>query len=143
MLKILIPVDGSPAALDAARFAAGKLAAGSREAVELHLLNVQPPVATGDVTLFVSRDQIEHWQREEGDRALAQARAELDRLGAAYSHHVCVGHAAEAIIAYAREHGADLIVMGNHGKGALANLLMGSVATRVLQQAVTPVLLVK
>ena len=48
-----------------------------------------------------------------------------------------------AIVDYAREHGVDLIVMGTHGRGAVAHLLMGSVAERVVRTAPCPVLTVR
>jgi nucleotide-binding universal stress UspA family protein len=48
-----------------------------------------------------------------------------------------------AIIDYAGEHGIDLIVMGTHGRGALAHLLMGSVAEKVVRLAPCPVLTVR
>ncbi len=48
-----------------------------------------------------------------------------------------------AIIDYATEHHIDLIVMGTHGRGALAHLLMGSVAEKVVRLAPCPVLTVR
>jgi nucleotide-binding universal stress UspA family protein len=48
-----------------------------------------------------------------------------------------------ALIAEAKRSGADLIVLGTHGRGALAHLLMGSVAERVVRHSPVPVLLVK
>jgi universal stress protein A len=48
-----------------------------------------------------------------------------------------------AIINYAREHNIDLIVMGTHGRGSLAHLVMGSVAERVVREAPCPVLTIK
>lgn len=48
-----------------------------------------------------------------------------------------------AIIDYARDNGIDLIVMGTHGRGALAHMLMGSVAERVVRLASCPVLTVR
>jgi nucleotide-binding universal stress UspA family protein len=48
-----------------------------------------------------------------------------------------------AIIAEARAWSAELIVLGTHGRGALAHLLMGSVAERVVRHSPVPVLLVK
>jgi nucleotide-binding universal stress UspA family protein len=48
-----------------------------------------------------------------------------------------------ALIAEARRSGAELIVLGTHGRGALAHLLMGSVAERVVRHSPVPVLLVK
>jgi len=48
-----------------------------------------------------------------------------------------------AIIAEATRSSADLIVLGTHGRGALAHFLMGSVAERVVRHSTIPVLLVK
>ena len=48
-----------------------------------------------------------------------------------------------ALVTYAREMGIDLIVMGTHGRGAVAHLLMGSVAERVVRTAPCPVLTVR
>ena len=45
-----------------------------------------------------------------------------------------------AIVEYARQERVDLIVMGTHGRGAVAHLLMGSVAERVVRTAPCPVL---
>jgi universal stress protein A len=47
-----------------------------------------------------------------------------------------------AIVEYAKNHEVDLIVMGTHGRGALAHLIMGSVAERVVRLADCPVLTV-
>src|SRR5437899_8751815 len=53
------------------------------------------------------------------------------------------GSPAYAIVDYAREYGIDLIVMGTHGRGGLAHLMMGSVAERVVRIAPCPVLTVR
>ena len=50
---------------------------------------------------------------------------------------------AGAIVQYARDLGIDLIVVGTHGRGAVAHLLMGSVAERVVRSAPCPVLTVR
>ena len=50
---------------------------------------------------------------------------------------------AAAIVTYARDAGTDLLVMGTHGRGAVAQLLMGSVAERVVRTAPCPVLTVR
>jgi nucleotide-binding universal stress UspA family protein len=49
---------------------------------------------------------------------------------------------ARAILAYARDHQVNLIVMGTHGRGAVARMMMGSVAERVVRSAPCPVLTV-
>jgi nucleotide-binding universal stress UspA family protein len=48
-----------------------------------------------------------------------------------------------AIVEYAKDHKIDLIVMGTHGRGALAHMVMGSVAERVVRLAPCPVLTVR
>jgi nucleotide-binding universal stress UspA family protein len=55
---------------------------------------------------------------------------------------VLPGSAAHAIVQYAEEQQADLIVVGSHGRGAVSRLLLGSVAERVLHLAGRPVLVV-
>jgi nucleotide-binding universal stress UspA family protein len=52
-------------------------------------------------------------------------------------------HPADAIVGYASSAGIDLIVMGTHGRGAVAQVLVGSVAERVVRNAPCPVLTVK
>jgi len=62
-------------------------------------------------------------------------------IEAAFAHKV--GHAANEIAAFA-EHGKfDLLVMGSRGEGALSNLVLGSVAMKVLARCSVPVLLVR
>jgi nucleotide-binding universal stress UspA family protein len=50
---------------------------------------------------------------------------------------------ADTIVQYAKDHAIDLIVMGTHGRRALAHVLMGSVAERVVRMAPCPVLTVR
>lgn len=50
---------------------------------------------------------------------------------------------AAAIVEYAKDANVDLIIMGTHGRGAVAKLLMGSVAERVVRTAACPVLTVR
>jgi len=56
---------------------------------------------------------------------------------------VRVGRPDEAIVASARENGADLIVMGSHGRTGLDRLLVGSVSERVIGGSESPVMVVK
>lgn len=52
-------------------------------------------------------------------------------------------NAAAAIVAYATEAAIDVIIVGTHGRGAMAHLLIGSVAERVVRTAPCPVLTVR
>ena len=53
------------------------------------------------------------------------------------------GHAAREIVSDAREHGADVIVMGSRGRGDLAGLVLGSTAHKVMHLADRPVLVIR
>ena len=141
-MKILIAIDGSDASLNSV----SSLIAHVRwfaERPELHLMHVHPPVPTGLATRHVSHEALERHYREEGEAALAAARALLDAAQLPYSLHIHVGQPAETIVKEAQELGCDLICLGNHGRGALPNALLGSVATKVLHLASIPVLLAK
>ncbi|GIX27186.1 universal stress protein [Pelomicrobium sp. G1] len=142
MAKLLVPVDGSENSLRAVDFVIKK-AGWYREPVEIHLINVQPPIVSGNVTMFISQDQLNDYYQEEGLKALEPARAKLDGAQVPYKHHILVGDPAEMIARFARERGCDQILMGTRGLGAIGSLLLGSVATKVIHLADVPVLLVK
>jgi nucleotide-binding universal stress UspA family protein len=75
------------------------------------------------------------------------AQAQLDRLqappGVRAERRLVEGDPATEVLRVAQEIGADLIVMGTHGRTGLARLLMGSVAEQVMRQAHCPVLTLK
>jgi len=54
-----------------------------------------------------------------------------------------VGHAAEVIAQEAVSGKFDLLIMGSHGQGQMAGIVLGSVATKVLAKCSTPVLLIR
>lgn len=60
----------------------------------------------------------------------------------AKSYH-CLGNPAHEIAEYARKEGSDLIVMATHGRSGLKKVLLGSVASKVIHQAETNVMLVR
>jgi nucleotide-binding universal stress UspA family protein len=66
-----------------------------------------------------------------------------DETTPAVELHVRVGSPHAEIIRFANERPTDLIVMGTHGRGALAHAVMGSVAERVVRGAACPVLTVR
>lgn len=138
MSKLLLAVDGSEPALRAAAQLAGRAGPGD----EIHLVNVQLPV-DGLACSLAGAQAVQHFHHEDGLAAMAQARARLDAAGVAYQQHVLVGHPADQISRFAAEQGCDEIVMGSHGRTGLLQLLMGSVAAEVSEQAKTRVTLVK
>lgn len=140
MLKVLVPIDGSENSLRALRYAIAFL----REpgSFELHLLNVQPPLA-GDVTTFVGSATVKDFHREEGEKVLKPALAVLDRERVPGKPHITVGPAGEAIAGFAKKLGCDMIIMGTRGLGGIKGALLGSVSTEVIRHAEMPVTLVK
>ena len=140
-MRILIPVDGSDRSLAAVRHVAGALAPAT-SALEIHLLNVQPPVPAAAAT-FIDSAVLRDYHRDEGTKALSGARKLLDEASLRYESHTAVGEPAETIAAYAEQRDCTGIVMATRGLGRAAGLLLGSVAHKVLQLSKVPVTLVK
>lgn len=84
--------------------------------------------------------QIEEASRKQIDASISdEDRRELKAEGTI----VVSNTPAAAIVSYARDAAIDLIVMGTHGRGGVAHLLMGSVTERVVRTAPCPVLTVR
>jgi len=83
------------------------------------------------------------YERDESEAALAVARDELDKAGVEYTSSWRVGDIVTELGDYARRKDIDVLVMGSHGKGALASLALGSVAQKCIAQLEIPVLVVR
>lgn len=141
-MNILLAVDGSDVshrAVDRVVALAGEL----KTPPTVQLLYVHLPVPIAFATRHVSRETLAAYYREEGEKELAPARSQLETAGIEYAPHVHVGQPAETICHVASQLGCTLIAMGTHGRGALANVVIGSVAGKVLHLASVPVLLAK
>lgn len=137
-MLILVPMDGSEHALRALDHAIRKLGKDG----EIRLLHVQPaiPSSVGD---FVGAETVRRYHDEEGEKAMAEAKARLDRAGIRYTAEVRVGQSAETVAEVAKACGCDEIVMGSRGLGGIAGMVLGSVASRVLHVSPVPVTVVK
>lgn len=142
MRKVLVAVDGSENAERAVRFVAEK-SGWDKEGLEVHLLNVQMPLAGVNVKMFISQDSLNDYYRDAGTVALARSRELLDAAGIRNVHHIGVGDPAEVIAEYAKAKACDHVVVGGRGMGAVAGIVLGSVATKVMQLAKVPVTLIK
>lgn len=110
----------------------------------LHLLHVIPDPARlpwSVDTGLAFRDLEKDW-RHHAELALAHARDEAGLPRVLTPTIVAMGDAATEIVATAAAIGAAIIVMGTHGHGFAARLVMGSVADKVLRHADRPVLIV-
>lgn len=142
MSKLLIAVDGSDHARRAIE-AAARLAPQTPD-LETVLVNVRNPPTLYGTLPPVHHDAIEANLRQAQSELLAAALADARRSGLArVSTRAEVGFAAGEILRVADDVGADQIVMGTHGRGALGSLFLGSTAQRVVHLAKVPVLLVK
>ena len=143
MLKFLIPVDGSEPNAQAVK-ELRKYLGWIGEKVEIHLLNVQQRIPYGkQVSSVVGHDQISRYQQEDGMAALKPAMKLLDGAKVRYQYHIGVGEPAEVITQYAKEKRCDQVIMGTRGMGSVSSLVLGSVATKVIQLSEVPVLLAK
>lgn len=144
MPELLVPYDGSVSSYRAIQHVIE--ICQEIEPAQVDLLNVQEALGWREV-LFEDRPsemrELEELRLARGTELLQTACDMLREAGIAHTCEVVVGEPAPAIGEHANHHRYDLIVMGTRGMGALGNLTMGSVATKVIRLADTPVTLVK
>ncbi len=142
-MKILLAVDGSKSSLDAVKFLTTHMG-WAKERPQVDLLFVHPPLPKlSGLGSVIGKKQLERYYQEEGAEALAAAKQLLDAAKTAYEPLILVGPPAETIVAHAKKARSDLLLIGHRGMGAVASLMAGSVANKVVQLSPVPVLLVK
>jgi len=130
MRKLLVPIDGSPAASRAAQWAAGIAKARGAPVTLLYVI----PQETEEVKFTVSRGV--------GEPFLGPLLKSFRERGITVERRVEYGRPAGMIIHVARE-GHDLIVLGHQGRGADATFSLGGVTDRVLHYAPCSTLVVR
>ena len=141
MERILVPVDGSQGANKAAEFA-GRLAGDTGAAVTLiHVYDAPTVAAMGlrsanEAEMNRARDVISRGSFDAARRAMGEREVPVDT-------YLAIGHPADEICTYAKQHGFDLIVMGTRGQSEVRALLLGSVSEQVLRHAHCPVTVVR
>lgn len=141
-MKILLPIDGSKSALNAAKYV-GKLAKNLRSQCTVTLISVHDDIGLGHVKQFVATSVINDYLYEVSQKELKSAQKALDTAGVKHSMVIKRGNVAGEIIAIANKEKFDLIVMGSKGRTGIIDALMGSIAQKVSNSAKQPVLLVK
>jgi nucleotide-binding universal stress UspA family protein len=142
--KILVPTDGSPAALHAAETIAARLKPGSNLQVTI-IVAIAPMdwnLTDFDTEFVVEQNRQMHTNAE---RVLAKTRDIFARHGIAYTAKILEGNPVSAAIACEADTGGyDLIVMSSRGMGRQADSLhyMGSVTEHVIRRVSTPVLVI-
>ena len=150
-LTLAIALDGSQYGVAAVRFFV-KNRDFFGAAPTLTLVHVVPDLSNLVVPGFFGRvtvpglksEQVVAMQGAAFESAMAPARKLLERAGLAATEVRLVGNnPGDQIAAYATKNKLDLIALGSHGHGNLRNLVMGSIATKVLASCKVPVLLVR
>ncbi len=142
MYKLLIAVDGSAPSLRAID-AVAKLA-GQVGPVNVVLVHVRDRIAPHAALPAATKAQLAQANQQQQDSLIAVALEHARGSGLAIgTTRRAEGSPAPEIVAAAAESGADQIVLGTRGMGAIGSLFMGSVAQRVVQLADVPVLLVQ
>jgi universal stress protein A len=140
-LKVMVPVDFSEASRRALAWAFDY---ATRAPVELHLIHVVED-RIGDVPARERYDAEVRAIMEQAEselRRMVPDTKERERLGT-IAEHVVRGSAAAEILRLAKKLEAEMIVMGSRGRSALAELLLGSVADKVVRAAKCPVVIVR
>lgn len=142
MVKLLVPFDGSENAQRALRYAI--MLAQKFGPVSIHVVSAhEEPDIYGEIAVYVTREKMAELQRAASEALLERADQILKDSGVAYTREILTGNIAQVIARHADELGCDGIVMGSRGMAALGNLMMGSVATKVVHFAQVPVTIVK
>lgn len=146
--RIVVGIDGSELANKALRYA---LELAKQNGARLFAVTATEPamiMAPGAEAIGVNTGeiiaQLEEAKATSARTTLAEAKALAEGEGQAIEAiHVPTTTAADAILTTAERQGANLIVMGSHGRRGLGRLLLGSQAGEVLARSTIPVLVVK
>ena len=140
-MKILAAVDGSPFTkrMLAYLVAHDEWLGAQHEYTLVHAVAAVPPRAAAvlDKALLKS-----HYD-DEAERVFKPIRTFFSKQGVKANFVSKVGPAADVVVALAEKGDFDLLMLGSHGHGTLGNLVMGSVATKVLARCGTPALLIR
>lgn len=144
MKNLLVPFDGSASASRALDYAIAL--AKAAPAATVHVVHAyEEPIAYayGEVAAYFPRDELLAYEQQQSQAVLDAATARLKEAAVPFTAEARLGPVADMIIKRANEVSCDGIVMGTHGRTAIGSLVMGSVATRVVHLAKSPVTLVK
>lgn len=140
-MKILVAADGSAYTKRMLAYLAAhdEWLGSTQDYTVFSVVPAVPPRAAA----VMDRELLKEYYGDEAEKVFKPIRAFFAKQGLEARFVYKVGHAPELIAKQAAAGDFDLVVMGSHGHSALGNLVMGSVATRVLAECTVPVLLVR
>jgi nucleotide-binding universal stress UspA family protein len=141
--KVLVPVDGSPSSLKAARAAAEIARKFGSKVTVIHAVYLPASVIGAGAAGTLAGETALEALEEAATEILRSACETLGLPGEQVKQEVLHGHPAEAICRWAEEGKYDLIVMGHRGLSAIRAFFAGSVSDKVSHHAPCPVLIVR
>ena len=140
---ILVPVDGSKPSMLAANKAAELSKVFGSTVTAVYVVDPYPFTGVG-ADFAYGQSQYMSAATAEANTALDAVKDIMAKAGVQVNALVGEGHAVhEGIVRTMESVGADLIVMGSHGRRGLEKLMLGSVTQRVLGAVKIPVLVVR
>lgn len=127
MMHVLVPVNDSGDAECAAKHVIDRYLGQS---VVLYLVNVQLPISKF-VSRYVNRNQLEEFHRESGMEVLQPLMEKLDAAGISHQEKILVGHKAETIAQFAREHYCDQIMVPKNKSSVFESLGLASIGSQL------------
>ena len=106
-------------------------------------MNVQLPLPHPRALAWVGKEVVAKYYEVQSEEELAEARELLKQSGLEFRVEKRVGDPAQEIVSSSESEKCQMIAMGTSGRTALKNLVMGSVATKVLAASSVPVLFLK
>lgn len=141
-MKMLVAIDGSKNAIRALKHAI-KLAGKLSERSSLVLVNAHDDMALRGASQFVGKDTVKSYLDDLSNSELAEAVTLAEKSGLSFETRMVRGQVAQAILKAASDRDCDMIVLGSKGRSALRDLLIGSVAQRVISMSSLPVTIIK
>ena len=139
-MKILIAVDGSPFTVRAVNYLIEHT--GQFAGAEVTLLTIHRTIP-GRAAAQLGRDIVQGYYADECEKALKPARRVLDKAAIPFKETWKTGEPGDEIAEFATKGKFDMVIMGSHGHGVFSNLVLGSVATKVLAGCKVPVLVIR
>ena len=140
--RLLVPTDFSPTSEIALQYAIDIAPAGASLHV-LHVVDEAGQLAAYPEGMYVDLPALQADLVAEAELQLAALMTRVAPNDLNVTTEAVIGRPVTRIVGVAKSRNADLIVMGTHGRGALAHLMLGSVAERVVRSAQCPVLTVR
>jgi len=141
-MRILLAADGSEYTRKAAEFIASQ-PGWLREAPHMYVHTVHPHVPLPGAAAAVGKQHVEEYYRKDCEETLAVACKPLQAAGIKYEASYSVGEVAPEIRDFVTRNKIDLVIIGSHGHSALANVALGSVATKLIALLKIPILVVR